>query len=318
MIGAGGAVYSSTGLWQVSLFFRNQHSDRRFRGTHEEPDPNVAINDIRVFDLSISYVFTSRYSLSLQVPILNMNRSQAVVDGTFVGRFDTQAGGLGDLSGMARGWLFDPAKNGRQNISLGLGMKIPTGEKDATDTFQTLGGPAVRTVDPSIQPGDGGWGIALEASAFKMLGDNSALFSTLNYLSNPKGTNGVRTFRGRASEAIMSVPDQYLGRLGITFPVWLERNLSGTLAARIEGVPVRDLFGPSTGFRRPGYAVSIEPSLIFSHKLNTFSVSVPYAIHRNRKKSVPDEIDHPIRLVLGNGDGAFADYLLLIGVSRRF
>lgn len=316
MIGAKGEVYSFPGSWQVSLFYRNQHSERRFRGTHEEPDPHAAINDIQILDVSIRYALTSRYSLNLNVPIVDMSREQSIRAGqTFGGRFATQSYGLGDLSVVAQGWVFDPAKNERQNIALGLGIKLPTGEDDVTDEFQTFGDPVVQTVDQSVQPGDGGWGIELDAAAFKMLGEFFTLFSTVNYLSNPAGTNGVRTYRPRPSESIMSVPDQYLGRLGIQSPVW---KLRGMLAARIEGVPVHDLFGPSTGFRRPGYAVSIEPGLIVPYKSNVFSVSVPYAIHRNRKPSVPDEMDDPIPLTLGNGDAAFADYLLLLGYSRAF
>lgn len=116
----------------------------------------------------------------------------------------------------------------------------------------------------------------------------------------------------------MSVPDQYLGRLGVQVPVWPNRGLMGTLAGRIEGVPAHDLFGPSTGFRRPGYAVSIEPGILLSSGPSTFSVSVPFAIYRNRMKSVPDETDDPIPLTLGNGDAAFADRVWLLGYSRRF
>ncbi len=319
MIGAEGEAYSSPGSWQVSIFYRNQHSDRRFRGNHEEPHPHTAINDLHIFDLSINYALASRYSLDLNVSMLSMNREQSIRAGqTFGSRFATQAGGLGDLSINARGWLFDPAKHQQQNISLGLGIKIPTGKDNVTDTFQTFGSPVVQTVDQSIQPGDGGWGIGLKASAFKTLRDAYVLFSSVDYLSNPLGTNGVPTYRPRPSEAIMSVPDQYLGRFGIQFPIWSKLNLRGTLAARMEGVPVRDLFGPSTGFRRPGYAVAIEPGLSLSHRSNSFVVSVPYAIHRTRTKSVPDQLDEPIPLTLGNGDAGFADYLLLIGYSRTF
>jgi hypothetical protein len=168
-----------------------------------------------------------------------MNREMSVRSGqTFGDRFDTQARGLGDISVGARRWIFDPARHPEQNVSLGLGVKIPTGKDGATDTFQTFGAPVVRTVDQSIQPGDGGWGIDLRAAAFKTLGSSFTLVSTLNYLINPEGTNGVPTYRPRASEAVMSVPDQYLGRLGVQFPVWPGQRLSGTVAARIEGVPV--------------------------------------------------------------------------------
>lgn len=41
-------------------------------------------------------------------------------------------------------------------------------------------------------------------------------------------------------------------------PHW---GLSASLGARIDGVPAEDAIGDSEGFRRPGYAVSIEPGL---------------------------------------------------------
>ena len=319
MIGAAGEVDTTSGPWQVSLFYRNLHSERRFVGSQESPDPHVAVNDIHVIDLAISYALTKRYGLDLDILIVHMNREQSVRAGqTFGGRFDTQAAGLGDVSIVGRRWLFDPATNRRRNVSLGLGIKMPTGKDVATDVFQTFGGPVVQTVDQSIQPGDGGWGIKLEASTFQTFGRSFTLFSTLDYLSNPRGTNGVRTYRPRASEAVMSVPDQYLGRLGLQFPVWSSNGLWGTLAWRIEGVPARDLLGPSTGFRRPGYAVSVEPGLRVTRSSSTAFVSVPFAVYRNRVKSVPDETDAPIPTTLGNGDAAFADHLLLLGISRTF
>src|SRR6266516_7424160 len=109
-----------------------------------------------------------------------MNREQSTRAGqTFGSRFATQAGGLGDISVIARRRLFDPAKNRRRNISLGLGTKIPTGKDDVVDEFQTFGAPVVQTVDQSIQPGDGGWGIELEASAFETRGNSFLLFSTV-------------------------------------------------------------------------------------------------------------------------------------------
>jgi len=318
VIGAQGYTYNSPGTWLVSVGYRYQRSDRHFRGIHEEANRQAehseVINDIHLFDLSITYALNARYSLNLSVPILDMNRSQALrdVNRNIIGRFATQSGGFGDISLMARGWLLDPAKNNRQNVLVGFGIKMPTGDNDVTDEFQTLTGPVVRTVDQSIQPGDGGWGIVFEASAFKMLTEQFTLFSTVNYLSNPKGTNGVPTFRSRETESIMSVADQYLGRIGVAFPIWSKYQLSGSLAARVEGVPVRDLFGPSLGFRRPGYAFSIEPGIVFSHRLNTFSLAVPVAMQRNRQKSVPDEIDDD------HGDAAFADYLIFVSYGRRF
>ena len=80
----------------------------------------------------------------------------------------------------------------------------------------------------------------------------------------------------------------------------------------MEGVPVRDAFGKSDGFRRPGYSISVEPSLIYNRGLYTFTASVPWAVERNRKISVSDMMNHT------HGDAAFADYLLLLSVSKHF
>lgn len=319
MIGAEGYVYQEADSWQVSTIYRYQHSDRHFRGSHEEENRQAehseVINDIHLFDVSVNYAINSRYSLSVSVPILDMNRSQPLRDANrnIIDRFSTQAGGVGDMVIAGRGWLFKPETHANQNVSVGLGMKIPTGDHDVTDTFVTLDGNQVRTVDQSIQPGDGGWGILFEASAFKVV-NNLNLFGSVNYLSNPKGTNGTPTFRGRASESIMSVADQYLVRAGAAFgiPGIAKHGFSASTALRLEGVPANDLFGSSRGFRRPGYALSFEPGIIYTRNQNTFSVHVPVALQRNRTRSVPDELDDT------HGDAAFADYLLLVGYSRRF
>ncbi|RDC64984.1 hypothetical protein [Adhaeribacter pallidiroseus] len=53
-----------------------------------------------------------------------------------------------------------------------------------------------------------------------------------------------------ANEAIMSVPDQYMGRAGINYS---RRSLVVSAGMRLEGIPVYDLIGGSGDFRRPGY-----------------------------------------------------------------
>jgi hypothetical protein len=110
----------------------------------------------------------------------------------------------------------------------------------------------------------------------------------------------------------MSVADQYLVRAGMSRPVPKTRRFAYTAGWRIEGVPVRDLIGKSNGFRRPGYAMSVEPGLEYFRRRDTFSVTVPIAVRRNRKRSVSDI------LVGGAGDAAFADYFITFGYSHRF
>jgi len=64
-------------------------------------------------------------------------------------------------------WLLNPAKSSRANVQMGLGIKLPTGDYRYQDYFHKndslkILGP----VDQSIQLGDGGTGITLEANSF--------------------------------------------------------------------------------------------------------------------------------------------------------
>ena len=76
---------------------------------------------------------------------------------------------------------------------------------------------------------------------------------------------------------------------------------------------MKDLVGGSEGFRRPGYAISVEPAISYTHGPHTISLAIPFAVERNRQRSVPDMLE-PGR----HGDAAFADYVVLAGYFRRF
>lgn len=109
----------------------------------------------------------------------------------------------------------------------------------------------------------------------------------------------------------MSVSDQYLARPGIVVAAPKLRGLTFSFGGRIEGVPVRDLIGKSNGFRRPGYAIWVEPGVFYTRGKDTWTLSAPIAVERNRRRSVTDIIDNR------HGDAAFADYVLLVGYARR-
>lgn len=272
------------------------------------------INRIHLFDLSATYQVTERWSATLSVPIQDADRSSAlrdrqrnVVDRTYV---DTE--GIGDIVLAGRYWLFAPETHKDFNVQLGLGAKFPTGQHDLTDTRKTLTGSERVTVDQSIQPGDGGFGIVFDVSAFHSFTDRWTAYLSGTYLFNPRNKTDTRTGRGRVSEAEMSVADQYVARVGVAFTVVPEWGLGVTLGGRIEGVPKEDLIGKEDGFRRPGYAASIEPGLLWSKSDNTVQISVPVPLYRNRIKSVQDEEDGR------HGDAAFADWVFLATYSRKF
>jgi hypothetical protein len=84
--------------------------------------------------------------------------------------------------------------------------------------------------------------------------------------------------------------------------------LSLTLGGRWEGTRSSDLIGGSGGRRRPGFAISIEPGLVYARKNWFASFSAPVALYRNRERdSAGDE-----------GDAAFADFITLFSVGRSF
>ncbi|MBI3893235.1 MAG: hypothetical protein HY303_17080 [Candidatus Wallbacteria bacterium] len=368
MIGAEGSAYLKEGEWQANLGFRWQRSHRHFVGVVEQRQRRVAksevVNNIDLLDFSATYAFTRQFNLSLSVPWIWATRSSLANSKDPTSRAAVGDSGVGDISLMGRWWLWDTAKAFDHNLSLGIGVKFPTGEDGSRDTFKS-GAPALRVVDQSIQPGDGGFGYVADFSAFKVIDDGKAdravacdhapgagsashchnpdcplsptrvqrtetvAYANGSYLFNPRDTNGVPTFRGTPPltvkdaafyEQVMSVTDQYLLRAGLTFTnVTKHPDVTFGLGLRMEGVPVNDVFGDSDGFRRPGYAVSIEPSLVWSlGPGETFSLSIPAAVQRNRLQSVADKLATAAGPKYVQGDAAFADYFVLAGYTRRF
>lgn len=265
------------------------------------------VNNIYLLDAAVTYNINRRFNVTAAAPILVASRRRGTSPQIF------HSFGLGDISVMGRMWLFKQPNESSHNVSFGIGVKLPTGKPDVMDTVPGPNGRTVtQVVDQSIQLGDGGWGVPLDIQAYKRFG-STTVYASGTYLLNPRDTNGVPTGRGRPSEAIMSVADQYLARVGIARPIPKTRQWAYTLGWRIEGVPVRDLIGKSNGFRRPGYGMAIEPGVQYFRPRETWSVTVPIAAGRNRKRSVSD-------ILVGSrgGDAAFADYMILVGYTRRF
>ncbi len=325
VLGAFDELSSGDEKWQATISWRYQKSDRHFRGTTEETNREAehseVINKINLAELSLRYNLSSRNSITVGIPFLMATRSHPIRDANrdVVDRSLLNSRGLSDITVVGRRLMLEPTPERRGNITLGLGVKLPTGANNVVDTREReVDGERVRTVetvDQSVQPGDGGFGFIVDASAYRLLGARSefALYASGAYLINPEGTNGVQTYRSGAGEEIMSIADQYVFRAGFVASPASFNGFSVGLGGRIEGVPVHDLFGSSEGFRRPGYAVSLEPSLSWARGVHSFSLALPIALQRNRQRSVPD-------LANGDrhGDAAFADWVLMVSYGRRF
>jgi hypothetical protein len=80
---------------------------------------------------------------------------------------------------------------------------------------------------------------------------------------------------------------------------------------------VHDLVGGSNGFRRPGYIISAEPGVTYRVKSFSIYAFVPVALKRDRTQSVPDKITTRLTGTYAQGDAAFADYAINVGVTFR-
>ncbi len=359
----GAASYQEKGKWTAAVTHRWQYSDRHFVGGEEqvyrEKEGSQVINDVHVIDVGISYAVSKRVNLTVSVPYQRATRSQTVRDtrrvgagglparqtgnndarpffnpspfpspdgvvrGAVISRYQTEASGLSDIKLQATSWLLDPDTHKKGNISVGLGVLFPTGEKDVQDVPKTAvvtpgagagGTPATiaivddvrQNVDNSIQPGAGAWGIIFDIGGFMEVYKNLNIFAAGTYIATPQETAGVLSGAG---PQIWSVGDSFLFRSGFGYTILPKYGLTFTLGGRMEGSPSTDLIGGSGGRRRPGFAISIEPGLVFAKNGWSASFSAPVALYRNRERSFGSTT---------GGDAAFADFITMFSLGKTF
>jgi hypothetical protein len=332
----GQSYFLKKGAWQTSFGMRGFRSHRHFVGSVEQSAENVAngtaesdrsgsevINHSYIGGLAVSYGLSDRWSVSADIPWVYYIRKSPGRGVRPQGR--TEASGLGDVRLSAQYWLLDPAASGSGNVQVGLGFKLPTGDDRVEDDHITNStnpdGSFVfqrRPVDFSIMPGDGGWGIIASAQGFRSFGrftafaSGSYLFSPQeqnDYLRNPTATNPNPT------SAYYTIADQYVARVGVATAI---RKLGLSLSARVEGVPSSDIIGGDMGRRRPGYSIGIEPGLSYNLGGTALSLSVPILVRRVRNQNVSDRLESIETGEFHVGDAAFADYVVIGSISRRF
>src|SRR2546430_15790359 len=128
-----------------------------FRSQRASLDTEV-VNSINLFDVSLTYKFNPRWSLTVGMPILNATRTY---DHQLFNVFFhlpnapdqvSHSNGIGDMSVSAQFWLIRPPSEHGHNIAFSFGTVFPTGDTRASDTVQTVNGPQTIFVDQSIQP----------------------------------------------------------------------------------------------------------------------------------------------------------------------
>jgi len=294
----------------LNIGWRTFSSNEYFIGTHEIPRPagHRVENHQNIWDIGINYQVTPRWSVIADVPVFQGTRNQVYPpSGVF------SVGGIGDVTVGTQVWIFRPPSEGHGNIAFSASLKIPTGIDNATGTALLNGQMVTATADQSLQPGDGGWGFLLASQAYQRVWFHTMTYFQGEWLFNPEDTNGVPTFRTQPGQGVMSVTDQYLFRGGFAHYVPKVRGLDLSFGARLEGIPVRDAFGASNGFRRPGYIISIDPGFMYSIWHDTISLNAPWAVQRDRRPSVPE-----MQYNTPNGDAFFADYTIIAVLSHHF
>lgn len=294
--------------------FRTYSSFRHYVGTVEQHQRetlhNAIVNHVDLFELDVNYQLTPRVSVIASIPGMEATRHGQASSGNYY-----RSGGIGDVTVGVQSWVWRPPTESHGNVNFSAQIKLPTGINDAKGTTVKNGVSAVQPFDESIQPGDGTWGFSLATEAYRQFWFRTTGYFTGSWLFSPQDTTGVRQFRSAPGENVISATDQYLWRGGLSHPApnfKVLRGLSLSIGGRMEGVPVRDAFGSSNGFRRPGYVISIEPGLIYTRGRYMLNLSGPWAMERNRKISVTDIANH------SHGDAAFADYTIIAGLSRTF
>lgn len=329
----------SKGDLQAGVNYRYFHSWRHFVGTDEQPQRQTLGNAVNIYshavDLNLSYGLTNRLQFNLSLPYVHNERSQTLVQNkdTATGkltRYSLFAQGLADVRMGLNYWVTDPliAQNG--NLMIGFGLKLATGSHSTSDNALQKDGTKKSAVnDQAIQPGDGGVGFSLEFQGFTKLYKGISGFANGYYLFNPKESNGTYKSAPKAGLAgynLYACPDQYFARAGVMTSVLKGKNLTLSLAGRMEGIPAYDIIGGQVAYRHPGYVMAVESGVSYQKGHSTFSLFVPYNFAKNRIQSAADKADQnlqnakitdPAKMVHVQGDAAFADYSISVGYSYR-
>jgi len=322
LIGQGMSTDLQPGEWEFSFSTRASTADKHYSLDEEQTQRQTlgtyVVNKQRAYDFALRYQVNQRFGVAASIPVIDASWALPSPLAPAPGPRVPQTGqGFGDLTVSGRYWLLDPGSHFRGNVAIAAGVKMPTGKADVAGFYPTLAGAwSEKAIDQSAQPGDGGWGIVMDAQSFLKI-RKGIVFGSVSYLANPRNENDTPSIIAGlglggpafANKMVNSVADQYLVRVGGAMSVPKTRHLSASLSFRAEGLRRYDVFGRADGFRRPGYELYLEPGAAYSVGAQSFSFYVPVGLRRMRE---PD----PYTGV--NGDATFPDYVFLGNYSIRF
>jgi hypothetical protein len=312
-LGGEGQAYQPAREWQLMFGYRRLFSNQWFIGTKESSDKGPGgrspVFKIHTFVAGVAYSFNDRYRLGLSVPFSKGSFTRGGwADGAV---HEQNASGIGDVSLVGEAWVLNPRTHERGNLSIGLGVKAPTGSHTVGDRFYLKTEAVDYPADQTIQPGDGGWAVLVQAQGFRQITERTYGYAFGSYMANPKSKSDIAT--APTSGVYWSVPDVYSARLGGAFSVLPNHGLSASLGGRMDGIPVHDLLGSGdeTTVKRSAFVVYADPGLSLTWGKGTLTGSVPYRLLVNRQKSVLEQSTN------GLNAGGFAKYLVFLGYTYR-
>src|SRR5581483_10620651 len=86
-------------------------------------------NKIHLFDVSLSYRVSRRWSLNISGPFMDADRINHRSSGV------THSAGLGDMTVGAKFWVRRPPTEFHQNVQIGFSLKVPTGKPNVVSSI---------------------------------------------------------------------------------------------------------------------------------------------------------------------------------------
>jgi hypothetical protein len=315
VLGGQGDVYLARGTWQVGLAYRGSGSSHNIQGNQVQdslqPHGQATVVRSDAMNLSLAYAVSDRLALTLNVPFSQNSHTRYYADDV---RHRNTSSGLGEVSFIANYWLrAAQALQPGGNLAIGIGLKAP-GRNDVAGTWWNKAGVASAfPVHPSIQLGDGGWGIIVQTQAFQPIVSRLYLYAAGSYTLSTKDTTDVLRAPPPAKPVYYGVPDVWDARAGASLVLWPDKGLSTSLGVRFDGTPRYDVLGGTDlGFRHPANIGYLDPGLVVTRGGHTVTLNVPIRIYKNFRRSYYE-------LVNGiSAGGGLPQNMILVTYSGRF
>src|SRR6185436_9409278 len=141
LFGTTGALDQEVGTWTITFTGRASIANKHYRGTEHqierETEQTYVVNRQNSVTATIGYQLSPRFSLTAGIPFVEAAWGiPSPRSGGPATRANENARGIGDITTLARVAMFNPATSTRSwNVIVGGGVKMPTGNNEATDVF---------------------------------------------------------------------------------------------------------------------------------------------------------------------------------------